>query len=132
MNAASLVWGSPAWGWSALALAGVGIVLVAAGYWHAASSSRVRLIAGVLKAIGIGGLALCLIEPLLSSTRARSGANMFAIVADNSQSMTIHDRGAAESRGQALQSLLSSDSHWQQRLADDFDARRFAFDAQLH
>jgi uncharacterized membrane protein len=131
MNVSSLVWGSPAWAWSALALAVVGVAVLVWGYWRVAAGSRLKWAAGVLKVIGIAGLALCLVEPLLSGRRAKNGANMFAVVADNSQSMTVHDHGSATSRGQSLQALLAADSNWQQRLDDEFDARRFAFDAQL-
>jgi hypothetical protein len=56
---------------------------------------------------------------------------MFALVADNSQSMGIHDSGAAESRGEQVRSLLRAESGWQKRLSEDFDARRFTFDAHL-
>src|SRR5262249_51416636 len=69
--------------------------------------------------------------PLFSGTRARPGANMFAVVADNSESMTIHDQSAAESRGEELQRLLELDAGWQKRLGADFDVRRFEVDAKL-
>jgi hypothetical protein len=131
MILASLVWGSPAWSWTALALGVVGIAILIWGYWRAASGSGVKLAAAALKLVGLAALAFCLVEPLISDTRARRGANMFAVVADNSQSMTIHDVGSKESRGQKLQELLGSDATWQQRLSDDFDTRRFGFDAQL-
>ena len=131
MTDASLVWGSPAWSWAALALAGVVGVTLLWSYWRAPSTSAVKLIAGSLKALGVAGLALCLVEPLLCGTRARRGANIFAILADNSQSMAIHDRGQADSRGEAVRKLLSADSKWQKQLDEDFDARRFAFDAHL-
>ncbi len=131
MTDASLVWGSPAWSWAALALAVVVGVTLLWSYWRAPSTNSVKLIAASLKALGVAGLALCLVEPLLSGTRARRGANIFAILADNSQSMAIHDRGQAESRGEAVRKLLSADSKWQKQLDEDFDARRFAFDAHL-
>jgi hypothetical protein len=126
----SLVWGSPAWNIAALALAGMIGLAVLWSYWRAPSSS-VKVIAGTLKALAVAGLALCLLEPLLSGTRARRGANMFAILADNSQSMSIQDRGRSDSRGADVQKWLAADSGWQKRLSEDFDARRFAFDAHL-
>jgi uncharacterized membrane protein len=131
MSAWSLVWGSPAWSWVALALAGVGAAALLWSYWQTSATPAVKLICATLKTLGLAGLALCLVEPLLSSTRARRGANMFAIVADNSQSMNIHDRDEAGSRGEAVHGLLNSASGWQRRLSADFDTRRFAFDAHL-
>jgi uncharacterized membrane protein len=131
MSASSLVWGSPAWSWIALALAGVGAAALIWSYWRTSATPAVKLTCATLKILGLAGLALCLVEPLLSSTRARRGANMFAIVADNSQSMNIHDREEAGSRGEAVHGLLNSASGWQKRLSADFDTRRFAFDAHL-
>ena len=131
MILASLVWGSPAWSWTALALGVAGLAFLLWGYLRAASLGRAQLVAAALKVVGLAALAFCLVEPLISDTHARRGANMFAIVADNSQSMTIHDLGAIESRGQHLQQLLDADARWQRRLGDDFDARRFGFDSQL-
>ncbi|HEY3394500.1 MAG TPA: FixH family protein [Lacipirellulaceae bacterium] len=131
MSASSLVWGSPTWSWVALALAGLGAVALVWSYWRTSATPAVKLTCATLKILGLAGLALCLLEPLLSSTRARRGANMFAIVADNSQSMNVHDQGEAGSRGEAVHGLLNSTSGWQKRLSTDFDTRRFAFDAHL-
>ncbi|MEX2317882.1 MAG: glutamine amidotransferase [Pirellulales bacterium] len=131
MIGSSLVWGSPAWGLTALALFGVGALALVWGYWRAPASPLVTGVAASLKAIGLTALALCLIEPLLSDTRARRGANIFAIAADNSRSMSIHDADAAASRGENLQELLQTKSAWQERLSEDFDARRFVFDSHL-
>jgi uncharacterized membrane protein len=131
MNGVSIVWGSPAWTWAALALAGVGAIALLWSYARAPSPKPIKFVAATLKLFAVAGLALCLLEPLLSSTRARHGANMFAILADNSQSMRIHDRGAVHSRGQAIQELLNESSGWQKRVSSDFDTRRFVFDAHL-
>jgi uncharacterized membrane protein len=131
MSAAALVWGSPAWGWAVIGLAAAGAIALVWSYWRAPSTRTVKLLCATLKILGFSGLALCLLEPLITSMRARQGANMFAIVADNSQSMSIHERGAAVSRGDAVHELLNSASGWQKRLSTDFDARRFAFDAHL-
>ena len=131
MTGTSLVWGSPAWVWAALALAAAGALALLWSYWRAGATSGVKLAAATLKALALAGLALCLLEPMFSSTRARRGANIVAVVADNSQSMGIHDRGAADSRGQAAQQLLGDTASWLVSLSEDFDARRFAFDAHV-
>lgn len=131
MSDPSLVFGSQEWGLAALILAGSGAAALVWGYWRAPTSPLVTGVAASLKAIGLAALALCLIEPLLSGTRARRGANIFAIAADNSRSMSIHDAGSATSRGEQLQELLQTRTAWQERLADDFDARRFLFDSHV-
>jgi len=92
----------------------------------------VRFACGVLKFAGIAALAICLLEPLHVSQRARPGANLFAIIADNSQSMQIKDAGQTQSRGELLRGELTNDpTGWQSALAENFQLRRYAFDAQL-
>ena len=45
-------------------------------------------------------LVVCLLEPLWVSQRARPGANFFALIADNSQSLMVKDTGETQSRGE--------------------------------
>ncbi len=111
--------------------AGFMLLLLVWAYWRAPTGRGVRVLAAALKATGVAVLALCLLEPLLSGTRARPGANMFLVVADNSRSMTLKDRGESQSRGEQLQSLLADETTWNTRLAQDFEVRRYAFDSQI-
>jgi hypothetical protein len=132
MSDSSLVWASwPTWGLAALALLGVAALALVWGYWRAPASPLAAGIAAALKAIGLVALALCLIEPLLSGTRFRRGANIFAVAVDNSRSMSIHDANVPNSRGEQVQVLLQSTTAWQDRLAEDFETRRFLFDGHL-
>ena len=75
---------------------------------------------------------LILLEPLLTGTRPRRGANAFAVVADNSQSLQIRD-GGEPTRPAATGSATGSGrrSAWQTRLGQDFDVRRYVFDSHL-
>ena len=84
-----LVWGAADWLGVAAGLAGALLVLLLIGYWRAPAGRGVRLIAAALKALAILILALVLLDPLFSGTRARPGANQFVVLADNSQSMTL-------------------------------------------
>ena len=59
-----------------------------------------------LKLVGVLALALCLVDPLWSGKRARPGANIFAVLVDNSQSMQIKDRGQKTSRGDLVRKNL--------------------------
>lgn len=127
----SLIWGSPEWLLPAAILTLVALVVLAWAYWRAPSSPRVRGTAALLKALGIVALVVCLIEPLFNGTRPRPGANLFVVLADNSQSLKIRDRGARESRGEALRRLLNEESEWKTRLSQDFDVRRYSFDTRL-
>jgi uncharacterized membrane protein len=126
------VWGAPDWAAVAVGLFGVAAAAVAWSYGRSSGGNRgVRAIAAALKAVGLAALALCLADPLLSGVRPRRGANIFAVVADDSQSLQIHDHGARRSRGERLQSMLLAESAWQSRLGQDFDVRRLAFSTQL-
>jgi uncharacterized membrane protein len=115
----------------AIVLMAVAAAFVAWSYFRARTSRSVRIAAATLKIIGMAALAMCLLDPLLARTRARSGANAFVILADNSQSLQIHDDDATQTRGEWMRQLLKSDAAWRTRLAQDFDVRGYAFDTHL-
>lgn len=92
--------------------------------------SRFRA-AAIAKFLALALLAICLTEPLWSSQRVRPGANLFLLVADNSQSLQLTDPQVSETRGQQLQRYLTFDeAPWHVRLEQDFEVRRYQFDAQ--
>lgn len=119
------------WLWPAVGFVAVAALTLIWSYRNSAGHP-LRWVCLTLKAIGIAALALCLLEPLWLGQRARPGANLFAVLADNSQGLQIHDRNDPKSRGDALRALLDPDhSPWQQSLAATFDVRRYLFDARL-
>src|SRR5262249_7690473 len=64
--------------------------------------------------------------------RVQPGANLFAIVADNSEGLQIKDRGATRSRGELLRDLLNPQrSSWLGALEQNFEVRRHFFDVRL-
>jgi uncharacterized membrane protein len=129
---ASVIIGGREWLVPAIVLGIIATVLVVVRYATARLDQRTRWLAGALKGIALATLILCLLEPLWSGQRARPGANLFAILADNSESLSIKDPQATESRGQVLKSLLThEDAPWQIRMAQDFDVRRYLFDSRL-
>ncbi len=110
---------------------GIGAALIWAGH-RSEVTARIRFGCGLLKLAGVLTLALCLLEPLLVGQRARPGANVFAIIADNSQSLQIKDAGQQQSRGELLrQELTKDESGWQAALAENFQVRRYSFDSRL-
>ena len=129
----TLVFGAAQWLGAAIATAGLMLLLLAWGYWRAKGNLGVglRLLCAGLKAVGVVILALCLLEPLFSGTRARPGANLFAVLVDNSQSMALKDRGADQTRGQQVKALAAKEAAWPARLGQDFDVRQHSFDTQL-
>ena len=131
MILASLILGSPGWAWAAATLGLITLAMLVRGYRRAPGSAGTRCVAAVLKTTGVVMLALCLIEPLISSTRPRPGANIFVILADDSQSLQIREPGAAKNRAQLLWEKLAEGQRWQTRLQQDFDVRRYRFDERL-
>ena len=131
MPSSSLTFSGWNWLWPAVAfIALAGLVL--AWSYRSAQGHPLRWVCLALKATGIGALALCLLEPLWLGQRARPGANLFAIVADNSAGLQIHDRGETRTRGEVLRGLVDpGQPGWQTTLGDTFDLRRYLFDARL-
>jgi uncharacterized membrane protein len=129
---ATIVFNSRSWLPLVLILiVGIGAALIWAGH-RSDVTARIRFGCGLLKLAGVLTLAVCLLEPLLVGQRARPGANVFAIVADNSQSLQIKDANQPQSRGETLRAELTKDNTgWQAALAENFQVRRYSFDSRL-
>ncbi len=129
---ATIIFSGQAWLLPAIAAM---VVLAAALVWagHRSATERwVRIGCGLLKLTGVLALALCLLEPLWVGQRARPGANFFALIADNSQSLQVKDSVESQSRGEILRKTLAGDAHgWQSALEDNFQVRRYTFDSRL-
>ncbi|MBL9211291.1 MAG: hypothetical protein JNL92_12550 [Opitutaceae bacterium] len=119
------------WLWPVLIFSALALVVLLWSY-RALAGQPLRWVCLALKAVGLTALALCLLEPLWLGQRARPGANLFAVLADNSQGLQVKDRGEPGSRGDAVRKLLDpQESPWQSSLAATFDIRRYLFDARL-
>ena len=128
----SLLIGGREWIAPAIALGVVAGLIVFFRYSTIIVDRRTRLLAAGLKGVALAALVFCLVEPLWSGQRARPGANLFAVLADNSQSLSIRDPDSTDSRATELKKLLTDeDAPWQVRLSQDFDVRRYLFDSRL-
>src|ERR1041384_828078 len=86
----------------------------------------------LLKIAGILALAICLLDPLWVGERARPGANVFGIIADNSQSLKMKDAGEPRTRGEVLhEQLTGGPKAWRSALEENFQVRRYTFDSRL-
>ncbi|MEX2177046.1 MAG: hypothetical protein WD872_21970 [Pirellulaceae bacterium] len=126
-----IVLGARAWLPWAIGLALAALVVLVWAYARRGPGGWLRGAAALLKTVAILALAVCLVEPLFTGTRPRPGSNVMLVVADNSQSLGIADRGARRSRGQQLQARLAGEQGWLARLGQDFDLRRYTFDMTL-
>ena len=92
-----------------------------------------RIFCVLLKALAVALLILCLLEPQLTRQKPEAGANYYAIVADNSQSMTVFDPGLNRTRGEEMTGFLVTDPGlWRDTLDDMFQVRRYGIDSRLH
>ena len=131
MPPASLTLAAPQWLWPAAGALALTVLLLAWSY-RQAPSGRLRWVCLGLKALGVAALAFCLLDPLWSGQRARPGANLLAVITDNSQGLQVKDRDAGESRGESLRRLLDPvSSGWWAGVEDTFELRRFTFDLRL-
>ncbi|KAF0179967.1 MAG: Uncharacterized protein FD161_980 [Limisphaerales bacterium] len=132
MHLASLIFSGRDWLVPVLALAGIGLAALVWGYTRAGADKGLRAVCVMLKVLGFAALALCLLEPLWTGQRAKPGANLLAVVADNSQGMQIHDRGNAQSRGEFLRDALAGKgADWLTKLRENFEVRGYVFDSRL-
>ena len=129
----SLIFGAPQWALAALALGVVAALSLLWSYGRAPVRPRVKLLAALLKGVGFAALVLALVEPLLTGSRPRRGANAFVVLADNSQSLLIKDDQATANttRGDWVRDRLKKESPWKTRIGQDFDVRNYAFDSHL-
>lgn len=131
MLLADLILGARSWLVPAVSLAAVALIALLWTYLRTPSTSWLRAVCTLLKATAVVLIAVCLVEPMFQGTRPRPGENLFLVVADNSRSLQLADRGASQSRGALMQAELQEESSWLTRLAQDFDVRRYSFDTSL-
>lgn len=121
------------WIWPATAFLAAVATLLLWSYWRSPAAGLVPRVAFGLKLLGVLALALCLIEPIWSGRRATSGANVVAVVADNSRGMSIRDNGATQSRGEILLNTLQTGrDDWLAAMGGTFQIRQYLFDSRLH
>ena len=78
MTAPTLILGAPEWWTAAASLTALAFVLIAWSYARGRGKPAVRIACAALKALAFAALAMILLEPLLSGSRPRRGANAFA------------------------------------------------------
>lgn len=122
------VWAAPEWQTPAIAMVAALAAALAWGYLRAQVAPWVRWVGGALKLLAVVLLVLILLEPQRSDTKPVPGANLFVVLADNSQSLRVREAGSDATRGDRLKQQLAGDAEWLTRLAQDFDVRRYLFD----
>ncbi|EAQ78540.1 glutamine amidotransferase [Blastopirellula marina] len=125
------VWADQHWLVPAWLLGGALFLLIVWAYRTIAAPLWLKLSCAALKTLAIALLAMILVEPMRSESKPVPGANLFAILADRSQSLQVSDRGQSKTRADLLKARLDRSEAWQVRLGQEFDVRRYEFDDQL-
>ena len=82
--------------------------------------------------LGIFFILLFLLEPNWTSERAARGANIVAVISDNSQGLQLKENGAELTRGETMLDYLTGvESSWLADLNDAFQVRPYQFDRDL-
>src|SRR5688500_2031159 len=132
MTPGSLSFAAMEWIWPAAAVLAVGLFFIARSYIGTGLSRGARILGFVLKGLGLALLVSILLEPTWTTTRPREGANLFAVVADNSMGLQLRDTGEKKMRSEILRDLLTADQDsWQPMLEKTYLVRRYSFDSRL-
>lgn len=127
----SIVLGARDW-WVAAAILVVAIFVIAIWSYTARQSRRpIHWLIALAKLTAVLALGACLLEPMRRTERPRPGANVMAVLVDNSRSMEIHPQGSTAEHLGRFKAALKTDSSWQTRMAQDFEVRRYAFDQRV-
>jgi uncharacterized membrane protein len=128
MTLASLSIPQGPWLWVALAAAVLLVPLAWLSLAPAGRDSRTMAVGLALRTLAVGFLLVCLLDLRWTAPRAAKGENAFAVLVDDSASLSVRDSSDDEIRGERLRALLpSGPGTWTETLASDFQLRRYAF-----
>lgn len=124
------------WAWAGLGLALLGGLWALMGSLRRGGGLRPRALPPLLlRFLALALLALALAEPAWVGEEPEPGANIVAVVADNSVGLQIKEAGEDELRSDTLRALLKEqsgdDSPWLETVAQTFSVRKFALDSRL-
>jgi uncharacterized membrane protein len=136
LTPASLMAGDRNWLYPAVLAAVAGLALI---FWLNRARLRrswIDLAGPSCKALAWLLLAACLVDPLWSSLRPRSGANVLAVAVDVSRSLDVRPSTSAPTRAADFSALLTSGEStqplgWLKRLEQDFQLRRYTISDRL-
>lgn len=129
---ASITFMNTGWWWL-MVLAGILLIPLAWIAWKPLGVPHARewLPLG-FRILGILFILVFLLEPHWTTERAARGANIVAVIADNSQGLQLQENGSDQTRGeQLLDRLTGINSDWLAELTDGFQIRPYQFDRDL-
>ncbi len=108
-----------------LGLVAVAVAALIFGFIRARRVTSAVALPFGFKFLGVLLLALCVLEPARVDRVARPGANVIAMLADDSRSLLISDSGKSHPRGDGLRALLAPNQPWMRTLANTFALRSY-------
>jgi len=96
------------------------------------ASGRLRMFLILLKSAALVILFLCLLQPMLTTSKLIPQESTFAVLVDNSRSMTIRDVEGMRSRGGRASELLFGKNGLMDRLDENFQLRAYRVDSGTH
>ncbi len=126
-----VIWGSPQW---LIPASIVAVLLSGMTLWNYANSrsmGNLRWFAATLKIAAIVLAAICLLQPMRTSERARPKANLLPILIDQSESMSMKLSSSSGSRGERIEDLVNDQNEWLRRMEQDFDVRGYHFASRV-
>ncbi len=124
------------WTWASIGIFAAAIILLIYSYLRSPLRGFRRLLAVVLKALGLTLLTLILAEPVIIDKIPKLQSNDLAILVDNSASLSIPLSSWPEPPSIALRAALQGESpeqppHWLAECADTFRIQPFLVDRTL-
>ncbi len=119
--------------WLAFTIALIVLLPLAWRSWRSNDSQlgSARSFALLFRVFGILFVAFAIADPQITSERPAQGANIVALLADNSKGLSITEAGSEQSRGEKLRSILTETSFpWIEQLKETFQVRSYLFDTQ--
>ncbi|MBU6385500.1 MAG: hypothetical protein KGS49_06145 [Planctomycetes bacterium] len=114
--------------------------------YRGTASWQVKSLGTLLRALGIGILCFCLLEPIRNTKVPKSQANSIAVLVDNSRSMrALYDdaRSSDDTQNQSGQmpeslpllerfsGVIADDANWLLKLGEQYRIRKYLFAGQL-
>jgi len=95
-------------------------------------SVRIRMFLILLKSTALVILFICLLQPMLTTSKLIPQKRTIAVLVDNSRSMTIRDAGGKQSRGKRASRLVFDKNGLRDRFEENFRLRVYRVDSSTH
>jgi hypothetical protein len=128
MMLADLVFARQAWLPWAWALAAILVALSLLSYRKSVMPLRARWGALLLRALGIGLLLFCWLEPMSSREQPKPQANTLLVAVDNSSSMQAL---VSNGNDEVFRALIAEDASWMVNATETYRVRKYLFDSEV-